>query len=280
MQHSSQQSYRGRGRGRGRGTTGGFGGPRADFNHGSLGPERNILSGLSSDPLKTIPIPNVNAVDDTVAIDDLKLLASYNWVKDAESPTIIVPGTYIYSLIPNFFHDIISLGSPPELQTKQPPFSVSPDIGFSFVDQNGFRMPNAVLQPLIAAVDTHLESKNASSFKWSSADFVTDRNNLRKLLRWINSPDSEGSVKPFRIDTQLAGTRTVLFNRWEKRHKEQMSGYTFGFNFEKVMTQPAVDCEGSSSHHRIVTYVRVSMIESFVSDILLGPQWPGTCCSI
>lgn len=149
---------------------------------------------------------------------------------------------------------IAFLGSPPEWQNKATPYQVPADIGTVFVDQNGFHMPTAVLQPLLVAVDKKAEgNKKAYRVDWPSVDFVTDRNGLRKLLRWIG----EGEVKPFRIDMQLAGKQTVLFNRWEKRNRETMSGFTFGFNFEKASTTPARGCEESSGHHRIVTYVSI-----------------------
>ncbi|KAG5642419.1 hypothetical protein DXG03_002821 [Asterophora parasitica] len=84
-------------------------------------------------------------------------------------------------------------------------------------------------------------------FDWAAIDFVTDRNNLRKLLRWVGN----NADKDFRVDMQLAG-KTILLNRWENRYREQMPGMTFGFNFEKVSTRAAPGCESSTGHHRIV----------------------------
>lgn len=46
----------------------------------------------------------------------------------------------------------------------------------------------------------------------------------------------------------------VLFNHWEKRTREQMPGYTYGFNYEKASTRPASGCKASTGHHRIVRY--------------------------
>lgn len=136
------------------------------------------------------------------------------------------------------------------------PYQVQPDRGAVFVDQNGFRMPTAVLLPLIAAVNRKADDDHKSPFEWSSMDFITDRNGLRKLLRWITA-GATTVIKDFRIDTQLAGTGTVLFNRWEKRTQEEASGYTYGFNYEKASTKPAEGCSGSTGYHRIVQYVKV-----------------------
>jgi len=182
-------------------------------------------------------------------VKDLEYIGSYNWVESTK-PTIIVPG------------------SPPEWRNEATPYKVKPDSGVVFVDQNGFRLPNAILLPLIRAV----EIVNID-FDWSTVDFVTDRNGLRKLLRWIGTPDP----KEFRIDTQLAGTHTVLFNRWEKRTRETIGDKiysTYGFSFEKASTQPAPGCEDSTGHHRIVKYDfdGITMVVRFEVDACIPPS--------
>lgn len=102
------------------------------------------------------------------------------------------------------------------------------------------------------AVDQQREEDGNLPLAWGSFDFITDRNNLRKLLRWIGGTAS----KDFRIDLQLAGSRTILMNRWERRHQEQMPGWTYGFNFERASSQFPRGCEDSTGHHRIIQYVR------------------------
>lgn len=77
-------------------------------------------------------------------------------------------------------------------------------------------------------------------------------------MRWLNGAGDAG-LKDFRIDLQLAGKKTVLMNRWEKRFREDMSGFTFGFNFEKATTEAVQGCEGSTGHHRIVKYVSIAL---------------------
>lgn len=113
-------------------------------------------------------------------------------------------------------------------------------------------MPKATLLPLIMAVNKQSEVTNKPPFDWSSVDIVTDRNGLRKLTRWVGGEE----VRDFRIDLQLAGEKTVLMNRWEKRNRELFSGRTYGFSFEKASTIPAPGCKDSTGHHRIVSYVR------------------------
>jgi hypothetical protein len=151
------------------------------------------------------------------------------------------------------------------------PFNVKPDMGIFIVDQNAHRMPSAALLPLLVAVNQKRQDEGADPFPWGTMDLVTDRNGLRKLLRWIVG----GEIKEFRIDAQLAGEKTVLFNRWEKRTREELSGRTYGFNFEKASTVPAPGCEQSSGHHRIITYAstKSAHLGRELIAILTGFQW-------
>ena len=146
------------------------------------------------------------------------------------------------------------------------------------VDQNGFRMgPSASsLLPLFRAADVMAREIANNSIEWSDVDVVTDRNNLRKLLRWIQHPDNASDsavassragssaglpgldpLKDFRIDVQLGGKKKLLFHRWEKRTQElaepPRSGC--GINFERGSTAPAAGCEHGTGHHRVIQYV-------------------------
>ncbi|KAF7357280.1 hypothetical protein MSAN_01323400 [Mycena sanguinolenta] len=210
-----------------------------------LSPDRDIMEGLRPTSLQAMSIPASSSVGkEVVAVTGLENIGSYNWM-NASSPTIMVPGKFRNRKC-----------SPPEWQNKPTPYQVPADTGMFFVDQNGFRMPSAVLLPIIMAVDkTREASDSIGGFDWSSEkiDFVTDRNGLRKLLRWINDAGTNPAPKDFRIDTQLAGN-TVLLNRWEAQTRAKYSGYTYGFNFEKASTDPALGCEESTGHHRIVKY--------------------------
>lgn len=101
------------------------------------------------------------------------------------------------------------------------------------------------------ATELTSEWYNKEVVHWPSVDFVTDRSNLRKLLRWSENKSGDA----FRIDTQLAGDKTVLMNRWEKRTREHGQSTSYGFNFEDATTAPVAGCEKTTSHHRIVKYV-------------------------
>lgn len=141
------------------------------------------------------------------------------------------------------------------------PFTVQRDSGNDFIDQNGYRMPSQLLLPIFVVADV-IEEDTGVRVDWGSVDIVTDRNGLRKLLRWIH--DKDGSVREFRIDTQLAGKKTVLFNRWENRYIENDEArWSWGHNFEKESTNLPKRCGNSTGHHRIVSYVSYESFKHF-----------------
>ncbi|KAK1227363.1 hypothetical protein PQX77_009647 [Marasmius sp. AFHP31] len=195
-------------------------------------PARDITEGLDSPRVATFTIP-LTTSGLNADITDVQYIGSYNWMDGAQR-TIIVPG------------------SPPEWTNRPTPYVVREDTEERFIDQNGYKIPTAPLLPLIASVNFYHASPGIRKpFDWSSVDIVTDRNGLRKILRWIR-----GEVDAdFRIDLQLDGRKTVLFNRWEKRAKDYppFSG-SFGHNFEEATTTPARGCTGTTGHHRVVQY--------------------------
>lgn len=125
------------------------------------------------------------------------------------------------------------------------------DSGKNFIDQNGHRMKRFTLLPLIEAVQDLTDQGVTQKFDWPSVDFVTDRGRLRKLLAWTT-----GLSDKWRIDTQLAGTNTVLLSGCAPTTKETSGKSTsYGFNFEDASTYSALGLENESGHHRIVVYV-------------------------
>jgi hypothetical protein len=144
-----------------------------------------------------------------------------------------------------------SMGHPPIWKYARLPQQVSKDRGKAYVDENAARFPGSPLAPLVAAV-----SHYNPSYDFSSIDIVSDRNNLRKLLKWVGG---YGGSQDFRIDLQLAGCGTVLFTRREKSARVSAGGpnsESYGHEFERVMTRRAHGCDNSSGHHRIISYVR------------------------
>ncbi|KAI0927624.1 hypothetical protein AcV5_008108 [Taiwanofungus camphoratus] len=201
------------------------------FTRVSMSCDRMITDGLSLAPIETLGRP-AEEVGKKITVKDLEYLASYNWL-DTAQPTIVVPG------------------SPPEWSNRETPYTVPPDHEVQVVDQTGYRMHSSRLLPLFRAVDIMTE-ENGQTLDWSAVDFCTSRNSLRKLLRWI---DHEGDfIKDFRIDTELAGRRTIFLNRWETSATECVGFRSYGHTFERESTLPAQGCEQSVGHNRIVKY--------------------------
>ncbi|KAI0049458.1 hypothetical protein FA95DRAFT_1489223 [Auriscalpium vulgare] len=228
---------------------------RSTYSHRSKAPpgappDREILDGLSPS-IERINVPTTFAMKLSKSTDirSLEFVGSYNWV-DSARPTIIVPG------------------SPPTWTEPTLPLRVQPDSEVHISHQNGYRMSSRQLLPLMKAVDTLGKPVN-----WPSVDLVTDRNNLRKLLRWINgtTKKEDGTYKNFRIDLELAGAQTILFNRWEVRDREAANTRAYGIKFEQATTTLPAGCEKSTGHHRIVKYdfFDLSMVVRFEVDACL-----------
>jgi hypothetical protein len=127
--------------------------------------------------------------------------------------------------------------------------------------------------PLFTAADA-IHGKNAP-VDWPNVDVITDRNGLRKLLRWL-SPSPGREVRDFRIDVNLVGTKTILMTRWEGRTREPPTGRSFGFGFEAAVTRAAPGCT-ISGHHRAITYVRALPCigrENRLEYVLIFLMWP------
>ena len=145
------------------------------------------------------------------------------------------------------------LWSPPALPTR-----VVPDSGRTFVDQNGFRLGPHALVPLFAAADA-LSARTGHTLEWGTVDVVTDRNNLLKLLAWLDVGCAKRKHRgAFRIDVALAGAWTLLLRRWEERPAVSSDGTGFGDGFERMCSKDEFGggTRGTlAGHQRVVTYV-------------------------
>lgn len=112
-----------------------------------------------------------------------------------------------------------------------------------YIDQNAARNPSSPLEPLFRSLYSQ-----KPDFQIGDIDLVTDRNNIRKLLRFVKG----SSTDKFEIQVEIVGSKTALFTRVEEKTTDFIQGFRgFGHNFEKAYTKgPA----GSTGHHRIVSY--------------------------
>lgn len=119
------------------------------------------------------------------------------------------------------------------------------------MDQNAFYMRKmSPLIPIFAAIDDM-----DPSFDYKQFDIITDRNNLRKLLRWASGSSEE---KDFRIDVDVVGW-TCLFTRLEAENTDTVKGFMgYGHEYEKAATRATRGCERATGHHRMISIVRFS----------------------
>lgn len=167
----------------------------------------------------------------TVAsISDVKHLSSYNWI-EASTPTIAVPG------------------SPPRWSAPEAPQQLKKDSGLIYIAQNAARHPESPLEPLFRALYI-----TDPSYDIRSVDVVSDRNNIRKLLSFINPGLTKNELQPFTINVEVTKD-TAIFCRMETATYEFIRPHQFrgfGHEFEKAYTTNQVS--GSTGHHRIISY--------------------------
>ncbi|CRG88116.1 hypothetical protein PISL3812_05143 [Talaromyces islandicus] len=167
---------------------------------------------------------------DEASVTDVRHLSSYNWL-EAPEPTIAVPGCP-------------PLWSPPKTARH-----VRKDSGLIYIAQNAARHPEYPLEPLFRAL--YMEHP---SFDLESVDLITDRNNIRKLLSFVNPSISRNGLEPFTIHVEVF-KNTVIFCRAETETKKFVQPHEFigyGHEFEKAFTTDKIG--GSTGHHRLVSY--------------------------
>lgn len=164
------------------------------------------------------------------SITEVKHLSSYNWI-EAPTPTIAVPG------------------SPPIWSAPSAPHQVKKDSGLIYIAQNAARHPDSPLEPLFRALYI-----TDPSFDVRSIDIVTDRNNIRKLLSFVNPSSTRNGLQTFTINIEVA-ENTAIFSRAETATHEFIGLHEFrgfGHEFEKAYTTSQIS--GSTGHHRIISY--------------------------
>jgi hypothetical protein len=175
---------------------------------------------------------DIQEVPASARITNVRSLSSYNWIEAPKGqPTIAVPG------------------SPALWSPCAGPRKLKKDTGWFYIAQNAARHPDYPLEPLFRALKI-----TAPDFDLHEIDVVTDRNNLRKLLGFINPRASNKGREEFTIRVEVI-KETTVFCREEPKMKEfipihKFAGY--GHEFEKVYTKEQI--RGSTGHYRIIRY--------------------------
>lgn len=137
-----------------------------------------------------IPRPELSSIStaSVAHITEIKHLASYNWI-DSSTPTIAVPG------------------SPPAWSNVKLPKKLSKDSGLVYIDQNAARYAQNPLEPLFRAL--YLERPG---FDVREVVIISDRNNIRKLLSFIDPTTSKNGLEAFTVRVETI-KQTALFSR-------------------------------------------------------------------
>lgn len=176
-----------------------------------------------SDISTVVPRPDAS-------LTEAKHLASYNWI-EADTPTIIVPGS-----------PAVWRGDKASRQLKK-------DSGLVYIAQNAARYPESPLEPLFRAL--YIENP---SFDISAVHVISDRNNLRKLLSFVDPSSDAHGVKDFSMQMEFVNG-TAILHREETKTKEFIGPDDFrgfGHEFEKAYTRKRIPL--STGHHRVVSY--------------------------
>jgi hypothetical protein len=123
------------------------------------------------------------------------------------------------------------------------------DSGFFYIAQNAARHPESPLEPLFRALYI-----TDPSFDIRSIDVISDRNNIRKLLSFVDPTSDRFGPEPFTIKIEIVNG-TMILCREEAKVQEfigpnEFNG--FGHQFERAYTAEQV--HGSTGHHRIISY--------------------------
>ena len=132
--------------------------------------------------------------------------------------------------------------NPPSL-----PSTLMRDSPTSPEEQQYHPIPRYHFEPIFQAL-----SAVGSGFRFDDVDLVTNRNNLRKLWKWVEG----GARHSFRIDLDIIKD-TLFMTRWEANDSTLRSGsHTpgYGSNFEKTCSTQKDGLRDSTDHHRVVRY--------------------------
>lgn len=164
------------------------------------------------------------------SIADVEHLSAYSWI-EGDAPTIVVPG-------------LPRLWTPPK-----GPRTLEKDSGIVYIAQNAARHPDSPMESLFRALlTTH------PSFDLRSVKVITDRNNIRKLLHFINPSRESHTFEEFNINNEVI-KNTAILGRSEVATIDTIEPHEFrGFSHQFENTYTTAGLCGSLGHYRILSY--------------------------
>ena len=179
-------------------------------------------------------------------VSDFTSVGSYNWASQSmpKKPIIIVPGT------PNYLKQ--------DIKCQQLIMSDFQKI----CSENQYFMYKYPMEPMFRAV-----TLCTPEFDFKTIDLITERNNLRKLLNFVE----ENSSESFRIEIQLIENETLIFIRKDERVMMSCQDYSKDFK-EKFSEKGSKDL----SYWKIVTHMigDIRVMSQFEVDCVETASYP------
>ncbi|EMT74598.1 hypothetical protein NOF04DRAFT_1042239 [Fusarium oxysporum II5] len=177
------------------------------------------------DVIERITQDSLKSDGDHVGIENVKLVASYNWISSS-SPEIIIPG------------------QPPRWTPPKGPSKLPGDSGEYYRDVNAAAFPKHPLEPAIVSV----MKMNPSPIP---VNIVACGSTIGNLLRFARGV---GLDRPFRMLVEKVG-ETVHLIRRENSPREKIEGVRgYGHTFPEMYTTWDSSVKRSTSHQRILSY--------------------------
>ena len=130
----------------------------------------------------------------SASITDVKPLSSYNWIEAPNTkPTIVVPGSP-------------ALWSAPGVSRQ-----LKKDSGLIYIAQNTARYLKSPLELLFRVLYT---TNLLFNIRWTN--IITDRNNICKLLLFVDPSFTRNRLKAFTMNIKIT-KNTVIFSRNEAK---------------------------------------------------------------
>ncbi|KID81734.1 geranylgeranyl pyrophosphate synthetase [Metarhizium guizhouense ARSEF 977] len=82
----------------------------------------------------------------------------------------------------------------------------SRDSGFVYIAQNAARHPDCPIEPLFRSL-----FMEHPTFDLHAVDVITDRNNIRKLLQFVQPDQSSYTLESFTINAEITQNTTIFW---------------------------------------------------------------------
>jgi hypothetical protein len=203
--------------------------------------------------------------DSRAEIENVKAVASYNWISSS-SPKIIIPGTCTVSKK----ICLTCAGQPPKWTPLKGHNKLPGDSGDYYRDVNAASYPKHPLEPAIVSV----MKMNPEPIP---VDIVACGSTIGNLLRFARGADLDRS---FRILAEKVGGTVHLIRR-ENSPQEKIEGVRgFGHTFPEAYTTWDFGVKCSKSHQRILAYQfgGLDLMVRFEGDGYIRSSSPQTRC--